>query len=142
MSQNNDNVIWYKKVWAKYLLIVSIVAGLGTAGTFLVKAVNLYNTYKEVPILINDIQTKDSIINKKLDYVVSYVENKKRSFAVGYRVKKEIDEQTGEEVWTKQYRDFKGRWNDIFIDLEMSNYWGYDVYYYIDKDTHEKIYCP
>lgn len=41
----------------------------------------------------------------------------------------------------KRYRDWKGRWYEIFRDKESSDLYAIDYFYYIDKQTDEKIYC-
>lgn len=133
---------WFNETWKKYVFAIAAIGLLSTGGSYLISGVNWWQGQNSLPQRVKDIEHNDSIIQKKLDFLINYVENKKKSFAVGYRVIKEIDEHKGTEIWKKQYRDFKGHWNPIFIDLELSDYYGFDTYYYIDQDTHEKVYCP
>lgn len=132
---------WYHNVWAKYAMILAVIAGLSTGGSYLISGVNWWNSQQNIPKKVQEMEVRDSIILLKLDFVIEYIENKKKSFAVGFRVAKTVDEHTGEPRWVRQYRDWKGRWHPIYLDLELTELYGIEQYYYIDSDTQERKWC-
>lgn len=136
---------WYKQTWAKVVAVVAGLSVLGTIGTGVVNTVNHWNFYKVLPDRLDKIESSiDSLYKgdlKEFSIVNDFLNKKKETFAVGFRVKKTIDEHTGEPRWIKQYRDWKGNLNDIYLDYELTEYYGMEYYFYYDKDTHEKIYC-
>ena len=79
-------------------------------------------------------------IKQDLKKATDYISKKKSSFAVGYRVFRELDEETGKIVKTKMYRDWSGSWHEVHFDSEMSEFYGVDHYFYID-DYGDKVYC-
>ena len=139
---------WYQQTWAKYLGALAVITSLGTGVGYLGSASNWWNNQQNIPKQLEKLNKKiDSIISEdslkdiKIEKMMRYIELKKRSFAVGFRIKKVTNEHTGKERWIKQYRDWKGHLNDIYIDFELTEFHGTDYYYYIDKDSHEKVYC-
>ena len=137
-----------ENVWAKYLFILALIAGLTTGLNYMGNAFHWWNTQNYLPTQVKNLNDKidlvvkgDSLKDVRIQEMMNYIESKKQSFAVGFRVMKNIDEHTGEETWIKQYRDFKGKWNNIYLDLEMSEYFGVEQYYYIDQETQEKEWC-
>lgn len=142
---------WYQKVWFKYSAALVVITGLSTGGSYLLSWADWWNTQNSLPAKIKNVSKKadailkaDSIMeetfNRRLLIIEAYIHNKKNSRAVGFRVKKDVNENTGEEYWRKQYRDWGGTWHNIHLDIDMSEVYGFDCYYYIDNN-HEKIYC-
>ena len=85
--------------------------------------------------VINEDRSKDEKI-KKLEEYRSY---KKQSFAVGFRMFKLVDSETGEIKWIKRYREWSGEWRDVFKDSECTEYIGMDCYFYYN-DNGKRIY--
>jgi len=143
---------WYKKVWAKYLLGLAVIGALSTGGSFLVSGVNWWNTQNDLPADIksiddkmNSIMSSDSTMKESFDMriltIEAWINNKKTSRAVGFRMKLVVDEDTEIERWEKQYRDWSGMWHKVYLDPDLSELYGVDHYYYIDEETHRRVYC-
>jgi hypothetical protein len=132
---------WYQQTWAKIVGFVAATGVIGTLGTGVVNTVNHWNFYQTLPVRLDSIEVNIDNIENGDKKFYEFFDKKSSTFAVGFRVKKEKDEHTGKVVWVKQYRDWKGHLNNIFIDHEMSELYGTYQYYYIDRDTHEKVYC-
>lgn len=132
---------WIKKAWKTK---VAVFAVLGALWGILEGVYWFTEKWHEWEVLKdNEVHMVERIdrLEENQKNILQYVENKRKSFAVGFRVFKEVDEITGEVTFAKRYRDWKGVWHEIFQDLEASRYYGVDYYYYIDKNSDEKIYC-
>lgn len=145
---NTGSKKWYK-VWWKVL--VSFIGAVGIVWGVLegVNAVTKWwhkEELKEQKIeeleqtllkVINDDIEKD----KRIDSLDDYVTTKKKSYAVGFRVFKETDKETGIVSFKKMYRDWQGIWHEVYLDREYSDIYGIDYYYYINKNDGRKTYC-
>ena len=114
---------------------------VGTLFGYIIAGVNWWNKNQELPAKVEQLQQELDSLKSGDKALYNFVDKKSQSYAVGYRVKKVVDEQTGKTRKVRQYRDWKGYFNDIYIDHEATEFYGIDQYYYIDKDSHEKIYC-
>lgn len=132
---------WYQKAWAKVTGAVIVLGMLGTIGRATVEIVNHWNFYQELPTRLDNIEDSIKSLKQGDEVFVDYFDKKSQTFAVGFRVKKTVDEHTGRVRFVKQYRDWKGYLNDIILDKELTEYYGIEYYFYFDKDTQEKIYC-
>jgi hypothetical protein len=152
MTDGNVNIQptkkWYQKLWGKVLATIAIFGTLGVILEFIIIGVNWYNSQQETFDKVNnlektilDIVNSDKDKDNKILDLEEYVSNKDKSYAVGFRVFKHRDDDTGKLMKTKKYRDWSGKWNDVFYDKTMSINFGVDYYYYIDRQTSEKIYC-
>ena len=127
-----------------YVKIAGIVALLGVLGTligYIISGVNFWNSIEGLPGKVDALELRLDSLQRTDRSLHDYIAKKKSSYAVGYRVKKVFDEQTGKYRKVRQYRDWKGYFNDIYIDHEATEFYGIDQYYYIDKDSQLKIYC-
>ena len=138
---------WYKTVFKAFAAAVTI-SGM-VWGVFEViwvvaewhqKEVALETKVSDLEKKLKDVISGDVKKDKQIDSLISYIESKKTSFAVGFRVNKITDEETGEITYKKMYRDWNGVWHEIHYDLYMSQTYGYDYYFYVDKNTGDKIY--
>jgi hypothetical protein len=136
---------WYQQTWIKITGFVAGVSVVGTLGTGLVNTVNHWNFYQALPDRLDEIENSiDSLYKgdlKEFSLLDSFIARKKETFAVGFRVKKSIDEHSGEPRFIKQYRDWKGRLNNVYLDYELTEFYGMEYYFYYDKDTGDKKYC-
>jgi hypothetical protein len=132
---------WYQQTWAKITGAIVVMGTLGTIGTGVVNTVNHWNFYQALPARLDSIENHVKTLEEGDKEFENFFDKKGNSFAVGFRVDKTKDEHTNEIMWVKKYRDWKGRLNNIYIDHELTDFYGVDQYYYIDKDTHEKVYC-
>jgi hypothetical protein len=71
--------------------------------------------------------------------VQNYINIKKQSFQVGFRVFKEKDEDTGEIHFRKKFRGFNGKWYELHYDQYYSDMWQVDHYFYVNE-AGEQIY--
>jgi len=132
---------WYQKLWVKITAGLAVIAVLGGVANTIVNGVNWWNTHKEIPSKILMLEKEIDSLKKGDSFLYDFVGSKSESYAVGYRMKRIVDEN-GKIRWVKQYKDWKGNVNNIFLDRENSDYYGRDYYFYFDHDTDEKIYCP
>jgi hypothetical protein len=123
---------WWKRVLAT-LGVLAVITGIFESVYVCTEFWHEYNILKEI-VISEDYETRISDLE-------DYVHKKSKSFAVGFRVFKEVDEITEKVIYKKKYRDWRGTWNDIFYDEEASELYGVDYYFYYHKDTGEKIYC-
>jgi len=132
---------WYQ-VWWKTVIgaagVLTAVFGI-LEGTYWFTA--QWHDYQVMKKKVMTLDTGDVYINQRLITLEKYLEEKNRSFAVGFRVFKEQDELTGNVTYRKMYRDWSGKWNEVFIDFEYSQEYGVNYYYYIDKTNGAKVYC-
>jgi len=127
---------FFKRTWKSMvatLTVLGVVWGVLEGVYFFTQEWHEYEIYKE------KVDSED--FNERIIDLEKYVINKRKSFAVGFRVFKHEDEETGKISFVKRYRDWQGTWHEIFRDRETSDLYGVDHYYYIDKETDEKIYC-
>lgn len=127
---------WYQTIYAKIAGALALFALLGGLFSYIVFAVDWWKFESELPSRIESVE-KDI---DTLQLIKDYIDSKSQSYAVGFRVVKYYDESTGTWKKKKQYRDWNGRFNDIYVDHELTDFYGWDQFYYIDPDTHEKIY--
>jgi len=132
----NEKKHWYQKAWGKVVATVSILGILAGIFEGVYLFTEMWHDYKELQEKVKNEDYDNRI--KKLEI---YVTEKRKSFAVGFRVFKEFDEETGKITYQKRYRDWEGIWHEIYYDLEASELYGVDYYYYIKRGTGEKIYC-
>lgn len=151
MSLHEENIEpkkrWYQKFWGKIVATLAVFSTLGIILEGIIVGVNWYNHQQEMfkkvttlETMMLDIINGDKQKDDKIVKLEDYVSSKNKSYAVGFRVFKDVDEETGKIIKTKKYRDWSGVWYNVHIDNSMSDYYGVDYYYYIDKDG-EKIYC-
>lgn len=131
---------WYQSIYVKAGGIVAGLAVFGTLIGYVITAVNWWEQQKELPAKVLKLEQELDAIKKGDQTIYDYIESKSKSYAVGHRVKKVYDEEKGKWIKVKQYRDWEGVFHDVYIDLELSDFYGWDQYYYIDSETHEKIY--
>ena len=132
---------WYQKVWFKITGAIVALGLLGTIGRATITVVNHWEFWESLPTRLDNLSDSVSCLYKGDAIFESYLDKKSQSFAVGFRVKKTTDEHTGKIRWVKQYRDWKGYLNDVYIDKELTEYYGIEYYFYYDKDTGEQKYC-
>lgn len=126
---------WWKKIIGG-ITILGVVWGV-------LEGVYFFTQYwHEYQILKENVQSEN--FEERISKLETYVVNKRKSFAVGFRVFKEVDEITGEVRYRKKYRDWVGVWHTIFYDEEASVLFGVDYYYYIDEKRpigEKEVYC-
>lgn len=147
-KQDNKYRKWYK-VWWK--LVMSFVASLGIVWgifetTYAITEWWHKEYLKEKKILelehrVEELHKEDSSQNSKIKYFDNYIKNKNESYSVGFRVFKQKHFESGGIIHKKMYRDWDGAWHEIHYDKKASEFYGIDYYYYIEKETGEKIYC-
>lgn len=121
-----------------FLAVCGLVWGVLEGVYFFTEQWHDYTILKEN---VDSLKHGDERYEKRIFELENYVANKRLSFAVGFRVFKETDEETGITNKVKKYRDWDGKWHTVFRDKEYSDIYGVDYYYYIDKETDERIYC-
>ena len=131
---------WYKTIYAKITAGVALVGLLGIALNYVISGVNWWDEQNALPSRVSNIERELDSLKRGDKKIFDYLDSKNKSYAVGLRVKKIFDEDKGEWIKVKQYRDWSGKFHNIYIDLELSEYYGWEQYYYINPDTHEKIY--
>lgn len=138
---SNTKKSFIKRTWKTFVGILTVggvIWGVLTGIYWFTEKWHEYEVFKESEKQVLDRLDKIEANQKKL---LNYVDKKSTSFAVGFRVFKMEDEETGKTTLVKRYRDWDGVWHEIFRDKELSDLYGVDYYYYIDKQTDEKIYC-
>lgn len=138
---NSEGKKLYQLMWFKVVSGVAAFGILGTLGTATVTVVNHWEFWDSLPSRLGNISDSVAKLYDGDAVFEDYLEKKTQSFAVGFRVKKTTDEHTGKTRWIKQYRDWKGNLNDIYLDKEYSEMYGIEYYFYYDKDTGDKKYC-
>jgi hypothetical protein len=139
---------WYKTWWKSLtgvLAIVGLIWGV-FEGVYMFTAWHhqFEHDRYEISILkkkVNTIIENDLLKDEKIKKFSNYIVSKRKSYAVGFRVFNDKDEDTGIVTQKKMYRDWEGIWNEVYIDNKYSRDFGVDYYYYIDKKTGEKTYC-
>jgi hypothetical protein len=125
-----------KRIWKRIvggLAVLGVLWGIFEGVYIFAEYVHEYENLKE--------KVDSEAFDVRITKLEKYVLNKRKSFHVGFRVFKYFDEETGLTTRVKRYRDWNGVWHEIFRDLEASETYKVDYYYYIDKKTDEKIYC-
>jgi len=87
---------------------------------------------KEVAILKKDNTSKDKLITTlqtKVDLLDEFINKKKTSYAVGFRVL--IDEN---EEHIPIYKDWEGVTHHIYKDIQATYSFGVDSYFYVDSE--------
>ena len=138
---------WISKAWK------TVVATIGVATTvWLIFQASYFITdwlHQEdlMKKYLENIQSKlDEIIkldkkkDEKIESFEKYIDKKRQSFQVGFRVFKETDSTTGTISYKKMYRGWDGHWHEVHYDEYYSSQFGYDFYFYVDRQTGEKIY--
>ena len=139
-TKNKEKDIVKKSIWKRWWKkIVGILTILGIVWGVLEGVYFFTKYWHEYQVLKENVQSED--YEERISDLETYVINKKKSFAVGFRVFKEVDELTGKTTFKKKYRNWGGVWNDVFYDAETSDIYGVDYYFYYDIRTGEKIYC-
>jgi hypothetical protein len=143
----NSARTWLKSYWAKVVTIIvtgGTVFGLIEGSLWFAGWVHSETEYRnKIETLIKDLGDvikADKDKDKRLDELEAYREKNKGSFAVGFRVTKVWDETLQKWGYKKFYRDWSGYLNEIHYDAYMSSLEGYPSYFYIDRETGDKIY--
>jgi hypothetical protein len=132
---------WYQNYAVKITAIVLAISGTVTLLRYASSGFEWFKTQTELKEDVSRIDSLLTIVINGDKKFHDFVDKKNKSFAVGYRVKITTDEN-GEERWILQYRDKKKHLHNVILDKEASEYYGRDYYFYYDRKTHEKIYCP
>jgi hypothetical protein len=138
VTKDNDiakKPLW-KRVWKSALGMITVFGVLWGVLEGVYFFTEVWHDYKILKENVNGEDFEDRITTLE-----TYVEKKTKSFHVGFRVFKVMDEDTGIMTRVKRYRDWDGKWHEIFKDIEASLMYGVDYYYYINQKTDEKIYC-
>ena len=119
---------WLKRAWKTKLAILAVLAGLWGVLEGVYFFTEKWHEYQELKT--NEVQLIDRIdrLEKNQKDVLKYMQGKKQSFAVGFRVFKMEDEDGGGVTLTKRYRGWDGKWHEIFRDKEWSETYGVDYY--------------
>jgi broad specificity polyphosphatase/5'/3'-nucleotidase SurE len=135
---------WYQTLWGK------ITSGIAIAGAIwgILEGVYYFTEqWHEIQTMKKEwaeMKEEEQWVKENVNKLVKYVQDKKKSYAVGFRMFRYEDEQTGETKWKKRYRDWNGEWHDIFYDQEASELMGVDYYYYVDETKpppDNQVYC-
>lgn len=146
-SEEKDKKSWSKKV-------VSFILGasaLGGAVWGILEVIFMFTAwhaeYEDRGIRLEQLQDRiyqlengDAEIAAELDNILYHESNKGNTFQVGKRTEIIEDVETGIKVKVKKYRDWDGILHEVHKDNEMSMTYGIDYYFYIDKQTGNKIY--
>lgn len=138
MSEKPNSL--FNRLWDKYnkaAKIVAMLAFIVTAVEGVVLGVRFWDDWTALKQLFES----EKKVNERLDAIEAFIFEKKSSYAVGFRVEKVFDQETGGVIKVQQYRDWLGRSHNVYLDLESTELFGIDHYYYINPKSHEKIYC-
>lgn len=137
---------WYKSVW-KSVLALTLVCG-----TFwgIFEVVYVVATWHKDEVALSQNVTKlgnsiDSLLvlinnaDQEIENIENYIDKKKQSYQVGFRVVRQYDDETHQYVSKKMFRAWDGILYEVHYDYALSQTWGYDYYFYVDIDG-EKIY--
>jgi hypothetical protein len=136
-----------KKIWKVFVTVLAI----GATVWGLLESIYWVTDYfhdqqihnKKIDTLektLLDVINGDKEKDFKIEELNDYIEQKKHSYAVGFRVEKQILPD-GSIQKKKMYRDWDGHWHEVHLDNHMTAVYGIDYYFYIDKNTGEKVYC-
>ena len=139
---------WYQKLWGKVLGAIGVI----TTCLMIIKAVySVFEWYHEKEHALNKINEIETTLinvinennkkNEKISKLEEYIDTKEKSYAVGFRVFREKNEETSDFIKRKMYRDWDGNWHEVHYDFELSTKFGVGYYYYIDKENGKKVYC-
>lgn len=148
MTDSGKHTKWYKSWWKTLIAFVGgftfvwgILEGVYQVTEWVheeeLKEEKIELLEKTVQKIINEDKEKD----KKIQSLQDYVDDKNQSFAVGFRVFIKEDPYSNDVVRKKMYRDWNGVWHEVHLDHKYTNYYGIDYYYYISKESGEKVYC-
>jgi hypothetical protein len=141
MKNMAENKKWYQNYAVKVTAIVVAISATLTLFGYISSGINWFSSQEE---LKQEVHILDSIVNTIIDgdqEVYEFIDKQSKSFAVGHRMKITIDED-GKPMWVKQYRGWDKRVHNIILDKELSEYYGREYYFYYDRNTQDKVYCP
>lgn len=140
ISNNIPKKVWYKTWWKSVIGAITVCGVVWGIFEIVIKVNKEWEDYQEfknrLELLEKDAKNQDSLINANK----TYIEKKKGSYAVGFRVVTEWDDDLNMFLKKRKYRDWSGETYIVHKDEYYSNHYGYDYFFYIDK-TGEKKYC-
>lgn len=147
MPNNNQNINQPtpKKstfsIWSKRILGVIGVAGViwgSLEGVYVFT--EKYHEYEIYKTTVDSLDNHNQDFENRLLKIEKYVNQKRSSFAVGFRVVTVIDEETGRKIKKKTYRGWDGVVHTVYKDGYLSDMEGIAYYFWIGEDG-ERNYC-
>lgn len=132
---------WYH-VWWKAVVGILSVSGI-VLGIFrgVITVVDEWREFQSFKQRVINLESGDSLLENTVQINTAYIAAKNMSYAVGFRVEIDINPHTNEMTKRKMYRNWEGEWNEVHKDQFYSELDGVDYYFYIDKETGDKVYC-
>lgn len=138
---------WMKSFWAKIITIIvtggavyGLIEGSLWFAGWIHSETEYRNKIEQLETDLKSVITEDKEKDERIDLLEAYIEKKNGSFAVGFRVIKVWDEALQKWVYKKYYRDWSGYLNEIHYDAYYSSLEGYPIYFYVERETGDKIY--
>ncbi len=131
---------WYNKVWGKVVAAMAILGVLGGIFQGTYECTKLWYEYQELRKTVANHDSAQTNYETRLTNAETYIELKKKSYQVGFRVVIITDEATGKHIKRKKHRGWTGDEHTVYKDQFWSDQEGIDYYFWIDS-TGERIYC-
>jgi hypothetical protein len=132
---------WWKRIWKTFVAAIAIAGLIWGVLEVVWVVVKWHDDEVRLEQTVTDqLKTIDSLtvaLNNQatqINKINSWIDKKKLSFAVGFRVQKEYDEENERWIYKKMYRDWTGVWREIHLEQYTSELLGYSVYFYVDGD--------
>lgn len=125
---------WYQKAWGKVLATISVLTVLYGIFEAVYQCVGFYNEYEALKTTVIELQNVDNSYESRISSIEEFVNRKKKSFAVGFRVVVVTDEETGKQVKRQKHRGWDLEEHTVYKDEALSEQEGYDYYFWVDKN--------
>ncbi len=124
---------WYQKAWGKVVATISVITILAGIFQATYMATEFWYEYQAMHAEVEKLTQEKQELLRRLEVLEYYVDRKKKSYQVGFRVVVVSDEDTGLHVKRKKYREWNGEEHTVYRDKLLSDQEGYDYYFWIDS---------
>ena len=130
---------WYQKAWGKVVAIVTALGILGAIFEVAYLGTMFYHEHQEMKAALEKIIPGELSFETRISHLEEYVNRKRKSHQVGFRVVTITDDETGRQVKRKKYRGWDLEEHTVYKDEFLSKQEGIDYYFYVDTDG-ERVY--
>lgn len=130
---------WYQKAWGKVVALISAVGILGGIFEVTYLATEFYHEHKQMQQTLEYLVPGEQSFETRISNLEEYINRKRKSHQVGFRVVVITDEETGRQTKRKKYRGWDLEEHTVYKDEYLSEQDGIDYYFYVGPDG-ERVY--